>query len=725
MGNNATNQTRVIHCYNCRGEGHMARQCTQPKRPRNSEWFKEKMLLVQAQESGVILDEDQIAFLVDLGVAQDLDTQTILPINAAFRTVDLDLHKRKTDDEATTIARQCLVPITSAMINDFYLRAFENEIHTLKLRLSKNMENNKTLTTTMDVLKKETKEKEDKYIEEIVDLEKKKKDLDNIVYEDFDKGLHIEINEMKAVFNQMEFEFEQCSLIISQDLVHIVVNSYAAIVDYVNMEKSYLDEYNECLELKAELSKKNEMLKERLRSNKPCQNQNAPEFQEFFKINNLKAQLKGKDTTISNIKKHIANLKGKGDVDCSESINNLTVIAPGMYKLDLQPFSSTLRKNKEVPKDYLKVTKEHADTLRGIIEQARALEPSDNTLDYASSKTKSWLRHRRLSHLNFGTINELAKQGLVRGLPKLKYEKEHLCSACSLGSMRIESINEKKYILVIVYDYSWFTWVKFLRLKDEAPEFIIKFLKKVQVRLNATVKNIHTDNGTEFVNRTLKTYYEDAPLYLWAEAVATTCYTQNRSLIRKRHNKTPYELLHDRKPDLKYFHIFGALCYPTNDSEDLGKLKPKADIGIFIGYSTANKAYRIYNRQTRMIMETIHVNFDKLTAMASEQFGSGLELLLITPGTISLGLAQNSSSSTTYVPPTKKDWDILFQPMFDEYFQSSPSVVSHVLPAVALISDDTTDTPSSTVVDQDAPSVSTLPTTHETQSLVISQGLEE
>ncbi|GKB34001.1 retrovirus-related pol polyprotein from transposon TNT 1-94, partial [Tanacetum coccineum] len=355
-------------------------------------------------------------------------------------------------------------------------------------------------------------------------------------------------------------------LIISQDLVHIVVNSYAAIVDYVNMEKSYLDEYNECLELKAELSKKNEMLKERLRSNKPCQNQNAPEFQEFFEINNLKAQLKGKDITISNIKKHIANLKGKGNVDCSESINNSRVIAPGMYKLDLQPFSSTLRKNKEVPKDYLKVTKEHADILRGIIEQARALEPSDNTLDYAlisstsvsgsksksntrknkitqaassnqqnkkvedhprrviqivlwyldsgcsknmigqrsqlinfvskfmgtvrfgndqvarimknviisrvyyveglghnlfsvgsrdinlytlslddmlksslicllskASKTKSWLRHRRLSHLNFGTINELAKQGLVRGLPKLKYEKEHLCSACSLG----------------------------------------------------------------------------------------------------------------------------------------------------------------------------------------------------------------------------------------------------------------------------------------------------
>ncbi|GJY43238.1 retrovirus-related pol polyprotein from transposon TNT 1-94 [Tanacetum coccineum] len=90
-----------------------------------------------------------------------------------------------------------------------------------------------------------------------------------------------------------------------------------------------------------------------------------------------------------------------------------------------------------------------------------------------------------------------------------------------------------------------------------------------------------------------------------------------------------------KKPDLMYFHIFGALCYPTNDAKDLGMLKPKADIGIFVGYAPAKKAYRIYNRRTRMLMETIHVEFDELTAMAFEQFGSGPELQLMTPGIIS------------------------------------------------------------------------------------------
>ncbi|GJX23103.1 retrovirus-related pol polyprotein from transposon TNT 1-94 [Tanacetum coccineum] len=158
-----------------------------------------------------------------------------------------------------------------------------------------------------------------------------------------------------------------------------------------------------------------------------------------------------------------------------------------------------------------------------------------------ASKTKSWLWHRRLSHLNFGTINHLARHGLVRGLPKLKFEKNHLCSACAMGKskkkphkpksedtnqeklyllhmdlcgpMRVASVNGKKYIFVIVDDYSRFIWVKFLRSKDEAPDFIIKFFKMIQLRLKVPVRRIRTDNGTEFVNQTLREYYEkDHPL---------------------------------------------------------------------------------------------------------------------------------------------------------------------------------------------------------------------
>nr|GEZ45768.1 hypothetical protein [Tanacetum cinerariifolium] len=365
-----------------------------------------------------------------------------------------------------------------------------------------------------------------------------------------------------------------------------------------------------------------------------------------------------------------------------------------------------------------------------------------------ASKTKSWLWHLRLSHLNFGAINHLARQGLVRGLPKLKFEKDHLCSACVIGKstrkthkpksedtnqkklyllhmdlcgpMRVESINGKKYILVIVDDYSRFTWVKFLRSKDETSDFIIKFLKMIQVRQKVPVCHIRTDNGTEFVNHTLRDYYKEvgishetsvarspqqnrvverrnrtllkaartmliytqAPLFLWAKAVETICFTQNRSIIRLRHGKTSYELLHSKLLDLSFFHVFGALCYSTNDSENLGKLQPKADIGIFICYALTKKAFRIYNRRTRQIVETIHVDFDELTTIVSEHRSSGPALNEMTPGTITI------------------------------------APIAKVIPPGYV---DSTGSPSSTTVEQDAPSTSNSPTPTKTQSSVIPQ----
>nr|GFB95692.1 retrovirus-related Pol polyprotein from transposon TNT 1-94 [Tanacetum cinerariifolium] len=181
--------------------------------------------------------------------------------------------------------------------------------------------------------------------------------------------------------------------------------------------------------------------------------------------------------------------------------------------------------------------------------------------------------------------------------------------------------------------------------------------------------------------------YTQAPLFLWAEAVATACFTQNRSIILLRQGKTPYELLHSKLPDLSFFHVFGALCYLTNDSENLGKLQPKADIEIFIGYASTKKDFRIYNRRTRRIVETIHVDFDELTAMASEQSSLGPVLNEMTPGTISSGLVRTSSPSTSYVPPSRNEWDLLFQPMFDELLNPPPSVVNQAPEVIAPIAE--------------------------------------
>ncbi|GKE17212.1 putative ribonuclease H-like domain-containing protein, partial [Tanacetum coccineum] len=106
----------------------------------------------------------------------------------------------------------------------------------------------------------------------------------------------------------------------------------------------------------------------------------------------------------------------------------------------------------------------------------------------------------------------------------------------------------------------------------------------------------------------------------------TTCFTQNRSLIIPRHEKTPYHIINGRKASVKFFHIFGSLCYIVREDENLDKMKEKGDACIFVGYSTQSRAYRVYNKRTRVIIKTIHVNFDKLPQMASDQVRSDLIL---------------------------------------------------------------------------------------------------
>ncbi|GJU85069.1 retrovirus-related pol polyprotein from transposon TNT 1-94 [Tanacetum coccineum] len=321
------------------------------------------------------------------------------------------------------------------------------------------------------------------------------------------------------------------------------------------------------------------------------------------------------------------------------------------------------------------------DTNLYIISLDDMLKTSSISLLSKTSKTKSWLWHRHLSHLNFAcALGKSKKSSHQSKAEDTNQEKLYLLHMDLCGSMRVESINGKKYILVIVDDYSRFTWVKFLRSKDEAPDALIKCIKNIQVRLNATVRNIRTDNRTEFVNQTLRDFYENVgishqtsvartPQQNGAEAINTTCYTKNRSLIRLRYNKTPYELMYDKKPDLSFFHVFGSLCYPTNDSEDLGKLNTKADIG------------------------------------------PGFQVL--TPATSSSGLVPNIIPQKPCNLLKRDDWDTLFQPLFDEYINPLTIDVSTVLVAAA-------PRPVSTSIDQDAPSSSIPSTQDQEHSPIIS-----
>nr|GFA32319.1 retrovirus-related Pol polyprotein from transposon TNT 1-94 [Tanacetum cinerariifolium] len=190
---------------------------------------------------------------------------------------------------------------------------------------------------------------------------------------------------------------------------------------------------------------------------------------------------------------------------------------------------------------------------------------SSTCLLVKASSSQSWLWHLRLSHLNFATIINLVKNNLVQGLPKMKFKKDHLCSVCEQGKiyqkhhksktafasnkplyllhmdlcgpMRVESINGKRYMLVVVDDYSRYTWVLFLYLKDEASDVIISFIKKTQVNLQLQAEHVRTDNGTEFKNKTLAKFFDEKTqvnLQLQAERVRTDNGTEfkNKTLAK-------------------------------------------------------------------------------------------------------------------------------------------------------------------------------------------------
>nr|GFC62864.1 hypothetical protein [Tanacetum cinerariifolium] len=218
--------------------------------------------------------------------------------------------------------------------------------------------------------------------------------------------------------------------------------------------------------------------------------------------------------------------------------------------------------------------------------------------------------------------------------------------------------------------------------------------------------------------------FSKAPMFLWAEAVATACYTQNRSLIHTRHHKTPYELVHNKKPDLTFFKVFGALCYLRTTAKILESFNQQLTLGYLLVMLQAGKGYRIYNKMTQCIMETIHVQFDELTElMAPVHLSTGPAPNFLMPGQISSGLVPNPVPATPYAPPTNKELEILFQPMFDEYLEP-PRAERPGSPTQAVQAPvNSAGTPLSTTIDQDAPSPHISPSSSAQQSHILPPGV--
>ncbi|GJS16293.1 putative ribonuclease H-like domain-containing protein [Tanacetum coccineum] len=227
----------------------------------------------------------------------------------------------------------------------------------------------------------------------------------------------------------------------------------------------------------------------------------------------------------------------------------------------------------------------------------------------------------------------------------------HLLHMDLFGPTFVKSLMKKMYCLVVTDDYSRFTWVFFLATKDETSGILKSFITGIENLVDHKVKVIRCDNGTEFKNREMNQFCEmkgilrqfsvartpqqngvaerrnrtlieaartmladsKLPTTFWAEAVNTACYVQNRVLVVKPHNKTPYELFHGRTPTLSFMRPFGCPVTILNTIDHLGKFDGKADEGFFVGYSLNSKAFRVFNSRTRIVEENLHIRFSEST----------------------------------------------------------------------------------------------------------------
>ncbi|GJS31729.1 putative ribonuclease H-like domain-containing protein [Tanacetum coccineum] len=297
------------------------------------------------------------------------------------------------------------------------------------------------------------------------------------------------------------------------------------------------------------------------------------------------------------------------------------------------------------------------------------------------------------------------------------------------GPTFVSSLMHKKYCLVVTDDYSRFSWVFFLTTKDETSEILKNFIKEVENLVDKKVKIIRSDNGTEFKNKVMddfcrekgikreysvartpqqngvaerknRTLIEAArtmladsklPTTFWAEAVSTACYVQNRVLIVKPHNKTPYELFRGIKPAIGFMKPFGCHVTILNTLDKLGKFDGKSDEGFFVGYSLSSKAFRVYNIRTRKVQENLHIGFLENKPMIEgngpkwlfdlDSLTQSMNYVPVVAGTFSNDFAgiQGVSESSTSSQQDQDNQDCIVMPIWKDasYFDdASPRSVA-------------------------------------------------
>nr|GEU38678.1 integrase, catalytic region, zinc finger, CCHC-type, peptidase aspartic, catalytic [Tanacetum cinerariifolium] len=772
-GNNSGKQRTVI-CYNCKGEGHMSKQCTKTKRKRDESWFKDKVLLVQAQANGQILYEEELAFLVDLGIAEAQTTQTVITYNAAYQADDLDADSDYDEintanvalmenlshygsDDLAEKAQQLEPKLYDGNViqktNAIVIRDSEEtlvlaeESHSKMLlkqkdsMISEKKVNTKPFDYTNCVNSEEptpsTRPTQDEVPKEHPKVSMVNTSLKKLKHHlsSFDVAVEQHRVESKTfqvkmnkVLNENKRLYEQA---ISKDIVKIVVTST------VNNAYEHVHECERCVKLKTELQKDfikrelyDKLFKRYTTLEKHCislevdtqlnheifqrdnssSQQSVPSFDKLFEINELNAQSQKKDMVIKKLKERIKSLSGNIKEDkIKQELEEIETI-----NIELDHMVTKLIAENE----HLKLTyKQLYDSIKSS--RIRSKEQCDDLIKqvvqivlwYLDSGCSKHMTEDRSQLTNF----------VDKFLGTIKFGNDHVAKIMGYGDYQIGNVAISRVYFVDGLGHNLFS-VRQLCDSDLEVAFhqytcFIRNLEGVDLLSGSRGNNLYT--------MSLGDMMKSPPICLLSKASKTKSWLWHRrtDIIKKGKNKAKTDKI-------------GCSACAMGKSKKKSH-KPKSED------TNQEKLYLLHmdlcgpmcvksvNGKKRII-ETIHVDFDELTVMASEQSSSGPALHEMTPATISSGLVPNSTSSTPFVPLSKTNWDLLFQPLFDELLNPPPSVdhpapevIASIAKVVAPESAASTGLPSSTTADQDAPSLSKTQTTPETQPPVIPNDVEE
>ncbi|GJX25086.1 copia protein [Tanacetum coccineum] len=613
----------------------MTKHYTQPKRPRNFAWFKEKLMLVEAQEVGQILDEEQLVFIADPGIVEVQVAQQIIPHNSAFQTEDLDAYDSDCDDisSAKAVLMENLsscdldflseVPYSDTYLNDMinqdvqempyfehthivdfpdneitsdsniisysqYLQESQdagiqdtnsstlNDLLVLSLvvqmtnhvaNLDKENQTNKMVNESLTAELERYKERVTIFEQRLnVDLNKHKKlidsQMDDLIQNRNAKfaAFQQEIDTLKETLSNQVKEKESLSTTLTvlkieckekeskymdkeivlenqnkelENTLYKLYRSTQAMHMLTKPQVFYDNTHKQALEQVFWLKHSNYNHDTSVKSHTPVRIEAPSKLPKSIENSDLNAQLQEKVFAVAALKNELRKLKGKNIVDTVVS-KPIATIASGMFKLDIEPISHRLKNNRDAHEVYLEKTIENTDTLRGLVE----------LLVYVYKTCPSLMK----------SCEKLVAVTPRNKDKKVRFGNDHIAKIMGYGDYQMRNVTISRVYYVEGLGHNLFFMGQFCD-------------SDLEVAFRKQTCFIRDLEGVDLLKAS-------------REAVATACYTQNRSLIQKRHNKTLYELLHDRKPDLSYLFVFGALCYPINDGEDLvdAVIAPKPDV---------------------------------------------------------------------------------------------------------------------------------------------------